>query len=116
ETSDHMGTIASLSLLAACATRFEDAQTASGIYPILAPHAGEYAVIAGVVGLLAPLTLTLGELCSTIGRYDEAVAYFERAIEECRRAELRSDTVRTQLAWGRVLARRNATGDRRRAR
>lgn len=26
------------------------------------------------------------KLCGTIGRYDEAVAYFERAIEECRRA------------------------------
>lgn len=115
ETSDHMGTIASLTLLAACAARFEDPQTASGIYPILAPHAGEYAVVAGVAGLLAPVTHTLGELCGTIGRYDEAVAYFERGIEECRRAELRSDLVRTQLAWARVLTRRNAPGDRRRA-
>ena len=42
--------------------------------------------------------------------------YFERGIAECRRAELRSDVVRTQLAWARVLARRNAPGDRRRAR
>src|SRR5207245_7182704 len=83
ETSDHMGTIASLTMLAACATRFEDAETAGGIYPILAPHAGEYAVVAGVAGLLAPLTLSLGELCGTISRYDEAVAYFERGIEEC---------------------------------
>ena len=115
ETSDHMGTIASLTMLAACAARFEDPETASGIYPILAPHAGEYAVVASVAGLLAPVTHTLGELCGTIGRYDQAVAYFERAIEECRRAELRSDAVRTQLAWARVLARRNAPGDRRRA-
>ena len=115
ETSDHMGTIASLTMLAACAARFEDADTAGGIYPILAPHAGEYAVVASVAGLLAPVTHTLGELCGTIGRYDEAVTYFERGIEECRRAELRSDAVRTQLAWARVLARRNARGDRRRA-
>jgi tetratricopeptide (TPR) repeat protein len=115
-TSDHMGTIASLTMLAACAARFEDLDTASGIYPILAPHAGEYAVVAGVAGLLAPVTHTLGELCGTIGRYDEAVVYFERGIEECRRAELHSDAVRTQLAWARVLARRNASGDRRRAR
>src|SRR6185295_20396671 len=77
--------------------------------------AGQYAVVAGVAGLLAPVTHTLGELCGTIGRYDEAVAYFERGIDECRRAELHSDTVRTQLAWARVLARRNAPGDRRRA-
>lgn len=115
KTSDHMGTIASLAMLAACASRFEDAQTASGIYPVLEPHAGEYAVVAGVAGMLAPLTLTLGELSGTCGRYDQAVAYFERAIEECRRAGLRSDAVRTQLAWARVLARRNARGDRRRA-
>lgn len=115
ETSDHMGTIASLVMLAACAARFEDAAAANGIYTILAPHAGEYAVIAGVAGMLAPLTLTLGELSGTLGRYDQAVAYFERAIEECRRARLRSDAVRTQLAWARVLARRNARGDRRRA-
>ena len=73
ETSDHMGTIASLTMLAACAARFEDAETARGIFPILEPHAGEYAVIAGVAGVLAPLTLTLGELCGTLGRYDQAV-------------------------------------------
>src|SRR5262249_17370534 len=66
-------------------------------------------------GVLAPITLTLGELCGTLGRYDRAVRYFEQAIDECRRAALRSDTVRTQLAWARVLARRDARGDRRRA-
>jgi len=115
ENSDHMGTIASLNMLAACAARFDDVDTARGIYPVLAPHADEYAVIAGVVGMLAPLTHTLGELCGTIGRYDEAVAYFERSSEACRRADLRSDAVRTLLAWARVLARRNARGDRRRA-
>src|SRR5262249_27231048 len=115
ESSDHMGTIASLIMLAACAARFDDPQTASGIYPVLAGHAGEYGVVASVAGLLAPVTLTLGELCGTMGRHDEAVAYFERAIAECTRAELRSDAVRTQLAWARVLTRRNASGDRRRA-
>jgi len=116
ESSDHMGTIVSLTMLAACAARFEDPETAAGIYPVLAPHAGEYAVVASVAGLLSPVTHTLGELCGTIGRYDEAVAYFARAIEECRRAELHSDAVRTQLAWARVLVRRNARGDQRRAR
>ena len=116
ESSDHMGTIGSLTMLAACAARFEDAETAAGIYPVLAPHAGEFAVIPSVAGVLCPMTHTLGELCGTIGRYDEAVAHLERAIEECRRAALHSNAVRIQLAWGRVLARRNATGDLRRAR
>jgi tetratricopeptide (TPR) repeat protein len=115
ETSDHMGTIPSLTILAACASRFEDVMTARHILPALEPHAGEYAVLAGVAGLLAPITLTLGELCGTVGRYDDAVRWFERAIDECRRAGLRTDTVRTQLAWARVLSRRNARGDRRRA-
>lgn len=69
---------------------------------MLAPRAGEYAVIAGVAGVLAPLTLTLVELSGTVGRYDQAVRYFERAIEECGRAVLQSDTVRTQLAWARI--------------
>ena len=68
-----------------------------------------------MAGLLAPVTLTLGELCGTMGRYDEAIATSSAAMEECRRAELRSDGVRTQLAWARVLARRDARGDRRRA-
>ena len=68
-----------------------------------------------MAGLLASLTLTLGELCGTIGRFDEAAAHFERSLVECRRAGLRSDAIRTQLAWARVLARRNARGDRRRA-
>lgn len=116
ETSDHMGTIASVTMLAACAARFEDAETAAGIYPLLAPHAGEYAVIPGGAGLLCPVTHTLGELCGTLGRYDEGVAHCARAVEECRRAALHSDAVRTQLAWGRILARRDAAGDRRRAR
>jgi DNA-binding winged helix-turn-helix (wHTH) protein/tetratricopeptide (TPR) repeat protein len=115
ESSDHMGTFATLIMLAACAARFEDADTAAGIIPILAPHAGEYVVVPSIAGVLAPITHTVGELCGTVGRYDEAVAYLERASDECRRAELRSDLVRTQLAWARVLARRNARGDRRRA-
>lgn len=115
ETSDNMATIVSLSMLAACATRFGDAETAAGIFPILEPHAGQYVVVAGVAGMLAPLTLTLGEMAGTLGRYDQAVAYLERAMEECRRAGLRSDAIRTQLAWARVLSRRNARGDRRRA-
>jgi len=115
EGSDHMGTVASLALLAACAARFEDRDAAAGIYAALAPQAGQYSVITGIAGLLSPINHTLGELCGTIDRHDQAVAYFERAIEECRRAELRSAAVRTQLAWGRVLQRRNARGDRRRA-
>jgi tetratricopeptide (TPR) repeat protein len=115
ETSDHMGTIASLHMLAACAARFGDVATAGRIHPILEPHVGEYAVIAGVVGLLAPVALALGELSGVCGRYDRAVRYFERALDECRRADSRSDAVRTQLAWARVLARRDARGDRRRA-
>jgi len=115
EASDHMGTIAALSMLAVYAVRFQDAETASGIYPILEPHAGEYSLIRGVAGLLAPLTRVLGELCGNLGRSDQAVAYFERAIEECRRGGLRSDAVRTQLAWAHVLARRDTPGDRRRA-
>jgi hypothetical protein len=46
-----MGTIASLNLLAACATRFEDAETATGIYPILAPHADDAALRSAVDAL-----------------------------------------------------------------
>jgi len=115
ETSDHMGTIASLLMLTECAARFDDPGTARAIYPILAPHAGEYAVVAGFAGLLSPVTHALGQLCGLIGRYDEATAYFERCIDDCRRSNLRTLLARTQLAWARVLARRNAPGDRRRA-
>jgi tetratricopeptide (TPR) repeat protein len=116
ETSNHMGTIASLALLAECASRFDDRETAGRIYPILATHADEYAVIAGVAGLLQPVTYALGQLCGTLGRYDEAIAHFERCLDQCRRAKLLSDTARTHLAWARVLARRDARGDRGRAR
>jgi hypothetical protein len=77
ESSDNMATIVALSLLGALATRFEDAETVREIVALLEPHAGEYVVVAGVVGMLAPVTLTLGEMAATLGRYDGAIAYLE---------------------------------------
>ena len=68
-----------------------------------------------MAGLLAPVTHSLGELCGTIGRYDEAVAYLERAIAECRRAELHSDAVRNAARLGARPRAAHAAGDRRRA-
>lgn len=116
ESSDHMGTIASLTMIAEPASRLGDMDTATGIYPVLAPHAGEYAVLSGVGGMLGPVTYTLGQLCGVMKRYDEAIAHFECSLDECRRAGLDTDVARTKLAWARVLMARDGRGDRRRAR
>lgn len=111
QMSDHLGTIASLSFIADAAARFGDRNTASEIYAVLAPHAGEFAVLSGVAGVLAPVRYSLGQLCGVLGRYDEALAQLERCADECRRAGQRSDLARTHLACARVLKARNQPGD-----
>jgi hypothetical protein len=63
-----------------------------------------------------PVSYYLGELVALLGRYDQADTYFARAAQFNDRACAKFFAANTDLAWGNMLAERDAPGDRERAR
>ena len=53
-----------------------------------------------------PVAYYLGALASVLGRYDESEAYFTKATELNTRGRMKFCEACTQLAWGRMMARR----------
>jgi len=59
----------------------------------------------------SPISQYLGGLATVLGRYDEAVAYFEHASDQCQRAGAKFFNARTNLLWGKALLARGAVDD-----
>lgn len=91
-----------------------DAEAAEQLAAHLAPFAGRSIVIGSAL-YYGPVEYFLGLLAATRAQYDEAVAHFEVAHAEARRAGARVLFARNRLAWARVLLDRNGKGDRARA-
>jgi hypothetical protein len=64
----------------------------------------------------SPVSQYLGALATGLGRYDEAEAYFVKAMAECERTGAKFFAARTNLLWGVMLAQRGLDDDRDRAR
>ncbi len=67
------------------------------------------------VSTSGPVSRSVGELLVVLGRYDQAERAFEAAAASCQKAEAAFFGAQTDLSWGRMLARRNAPGDKERA-
>ena len=63
-----------------------------------------------------PTSCLLGGLLSVVDRDAEAEGYLAEAMEVSRRGNMKFAQAQSQLAWGRMLARRTDSGDRERAR
>jgi class 3 adenylate cyclase/tetratricopeptide (TPR) repeat protein len=63
----------------------------------------------------SPVSQYLGGLATSLGRYEEADAYFARAIAASDRTNAKFFAARTNLMWGVMLARRRSPGDLARA-
>jgi hypothetical protein len=83
------------------------------LYEDVRPLVGRCAMIGmSYFGWEGPWTRLLGLLAAFLERWDEATAYFDQAIAECRRIGARPYLARTEYEYGRALI---ARGDRARA-
>jgi tetratricopeptide (TPR) repeat protein len=102
--------------LAEVAAFLQDRPRAAELYRLLLPYA-EQVVVTGFADLCeGPVTLYLGMLATTLGRWEDGAAHFEHALELCRRLGARPYIARTKYALAWMLLARDAPGDRPRAR
>jgi hypothetical protein len=104
----------SLSLLAETCALLGSTPVAAVLHELLAPHASVVAADTpeGISGSVARY---LGLLAATLGRRNEAIAYFQDATAANERMIFRPWLAHTQLDYARALLARNEAGDRARA-
>ena len=73
---------------------------------------GEVVVVGRSASVLGPIDRFLGSMRETIGDYDRAIEYFERAIATCERMGERPIRADTRSRLGRALLGRDGPGDR----
>ena len=91
-----------------------DPKYAAPLLDILAPWAGQ--VDMGYVSSGGLVSHIVGGLATALGRYEEADGYYAQAAAFNDRANAKFLGARTNLAWGRMHAERNAPGDAEKAR
>jgi tetratricopeptide (TPR) repeat protein len=79
----------------------------------LAPFADQW--LCTDVSASGPVSRTVGDLLTNLGRYDEAEKQFAAAYASSTEADATYFIAQTDQSWGRMLAQRNAPGDRDRA-
>jgi tetratricopeptide (TPR) repeat protein len=101
-------------LLAPVCALLEDVERAEHLYDVLLPHAG-YNVFALPDLALGSVSRQLGLLATTMSLWQEAESHFERALEMNARMGARPWFAHTQHDYARMLLRRGAPDDERRA-
>jgi hypothetical protein len=107
--------LARIATLAETCAFLGDAARSGELYELLLPYAGRNVVMvegwAGFGSADRPLAL----LATTAGRWEEAEAHFQAAIEMNSRLGARPWLARTQLGYAKMLLARRETGDHERA-
>ncbi len=101
-------------LYAEVAIECGDAKSAARQFEQLAPWARQFS--AGGLSAEGPVSHYLGGLGAVLGRYDEAQAYFVQSAAMSGRMGSKFFAARTDLWWGRMLAKLRAGGDAEKAR
>ncbi|MGH8973221.1 MAG: ATP-binding protein [Acidimicrobiia bacterium] len=99
----------SLSALSQVCGRLEDREAAAVLFEKLRPSSG--VVSHSVVFTLGAIDRYLGLLAATLGRFDEAEAYFRSAARLHEEIGAPAWLARTHLDWGRLLVQRGGPGD-----
>ena len=106
-TTDPLGTLGHAAALCAW---LGDRETAAELYPRLEPYAECFAVAVECIPV-GPVARFCGLLATTLGRWDEAEAHFERALDASERAASPSFGARTRVGWAEMLIARGDRGD-----
>ena len=77
---------------------------AEDLVALLAPYYDQIP-FQGIVAQ-EPVSCALASLLGMLGRNEEAEVYFAHALDVCHRGKMKYSLAQTQLAWGRMLARR----------
>jgi len=96
------------------ASECRDPQFVGPILEQLAPYSDQW--LYTDIATAGPVSRTVGDLLTVLGRYSEAEIQFAHAADSSRRAGARYFAARTDLSWGRMLAERRAPGDSEQAR
>jgi hypothetical protein len=91
-----------------------DTASAGPLLDRLEPWAGLMSYTGTTVD--GPISHCLGGLCTVLGRYDEAEAYFSQSASFSQRVGAKFFGARTDLLWGKMLLERALPGDSDRAR
>jgi DNA-binding SARP family transcriptional activator/tetratricopeptide (TPR) repeat protein len=84
-------------------------EPAQKLFDLLLPYADQYPFVSATS--TCQVTHFLGLLAATLGRYEEADSFFERAVSEHGRIGAKWCLATTWLAWGESLAGRPVTPD-----
>ncbi len=98
----------SLAMLAEACAAVGDADLTQALYAELAPFEAHQLVLADGVLCLGPTARVLGVLAARLERWDDADAYFARALELCDAIASPPWATRTRLDYGRALTRRGS--------
>jgi len=101
--------------LAEATAALGDVSVASGLYDLVLPFSDPLLTYAGLV-VTGAADRALGQLATVLGRYDEAEERYEAALVLEGKFGARALVPRTQYWYARMLAERDETGDRTRAR
>jgi tetratricopeptide (TPR) repeat protein len=96
------------------ATECRDPQFVGPILEQLAPFADQW--LYTDIATAGPVSRSVGDLLTVLGRYGEAETQFAQAADSSQRAGAMYFAARTDLSWGRMLAERRTPGDREQAR
>jgi len=107
--------LASICLLAETCAILGDTERAALLYELLLPYGSHNAVTIPDLAL-GSTSQPLGSLATLLGRFDDAGRHFEEALLMNERMGARPWIAHTQEHHARMLLRRNARGDRDRAR
>jgi eukaryotic-like serine/threonine-protein kinase len=107
--------LAAMTRLADTCAWLGDAERAEVLHATLAPFEGQIVVVGRAASCQGPVDLYLGRLALTVGRSDQALAHFERAVELATRVGDRPFLIEARYGLGRALAARGRTGDAERA-
>jgi DNA-binding SARP family transcriptional activator len=103
-----------MSLLAEVSAALRDTQSATVLYPMLAPYS-ELNVVDMPDGVRGSVSRYLGLLAATLGRWNNSVEHFEDALAMNDRMGLRPWLAHTQRDYARILAARGDPSHRERA-
>jgi eukaryotic-like serine/threonine-protein kinase len=104
-----------MSRLCDLAIHLADVRRAAILYDLLLPYEDRYVVTGGLAASRGAVARSLGGLATLLSRYDDAERHFERSLELNARMRHRIFVAHTQHDYARMLARRDAPGDREKA-
>ncbi len=96
------------------AVECRDPHFAEPVLDRLAPFADQW--LYTDVATSGPISRTVGDLLTVVGRHEEAEAQFAHSAASSERAGAKFFAARTDLSWGRLLVERRGSGDGERAR